>query len=352
MSLTATLPGVRLILAQATGVDVEGRRVRYVDAEDRPGELGYDRLVLSVGSVNKLLPVPGVTDHAHGYRGLPEALFLRDHLIRQLELADAADDVAEGDSRLTFVVVGAGYTGTEVAAHGQLLTQGALDRHPRLNGQRCRWILLDTASRILPELDRRLSRTAAPVLRDRGVDVRIGTSVAEATDDGVRLSDNTFVATRSLIWCVGVRPDPLVDDLGLATQRGRLVVDAYLAVPDHPDIYACGDAAAVPDATRPGQVTAMTAQHAQRQGRLAAVNVAATYGRGSRRPYRHRDLGFAVDLGAGKAAANPLHVPLSGPAAAAVTGAYHLLALPSNRFRVAVDTLLNTVTPAKWCSWG
>jgi NADH dehydrogenase len=343
VSLTATLPGVRLVLAQATGVDVEGRRVRYRDADGRDGELGYHRLVLSVGSVNKLLPIPGVADHAHGYRGLPEALYLRDHLVKEVELADTAEDATERDARLTFVVVGAGYTGTEVTAHGQLLTQGALDRHPRLAGSRCRWLLLDTAPRILPELDPHLSATATRVLAGRGVDVRVGTSVSEATADGVRLSDGAMIRSRSLIWCVGVRPDPLVGDLGLTTQRGRLVVDEYLTVPGHPEIFACGDAAAVPDLTRPGQLTGMTAQHAQRQGLLAADNVAASCGHGRYRRYRHRDLGFLVDLGSGQAAANPLHVPLSGRPASAVTGAYHLLSLPANRVRVAVDTALNTV---------
>jgi NADH dehydrogenase len=344
VSLTATLPGARLVLGQAAGADVAARRVQYVDADGRSQEVGYDRLVLAVGSVNKLLPVPGVTDHAHGYRGLPEALYLRDRLIRQIELADAAEHEAEREALLTFVVVGAGYTGTEVTAHGQLLTQDALDQHPRLAGQRARWLLLDTAARILPELDPHLSRTAEQVLRRRGVTVRTGTSITEATAAGVHLSDGGFVPSRTLIWCVGVRPDPLVGALGLPTRRGRLVVDDYLAVPGHPEIYACGDAAAVRDVTRPGQLTGMTAQHAQRQGTLAAANVAAGYGFGRRRRYRHRDLGFLVDLGAAQAAANPLHVPLAGPLASAVTGAYHLLALPANRWRVAADTALTTIS--------
>ena len=152
---------------------------------------------------------------------------------------------------------------------------------------------------------------------------------------------------RTLVWCVGVRPDPLVDDLGLKTERGRLVVDPYLAVPDHPEILACGDAAAVPDLTRPGQVTAMTAQHATRQGALAARNVAAALGRGKRRRYKHHDLGFVVELGGLDAAASPLGVPLSGLAATAVTKGYHLLAMPGNRVRVAADWLLDALLPTQ-----
>jgi NADH dehydrogenase len=116
-------------------------------------------------------------------------------------------------------------------------------------------------------------------------------------------------------------------------------------VPGFPDVLACGDAAAVPDLTRPGQITSMTAQHASRQGRTAAHNLAASFGQGERRAYKHRDLGFAVDLGGFQAAADPLGVPLSGPAAKAVTRGYHLMAMPGNRVRVGADWLLDAALP-------
>jgi NADH dehydrogenase len=121
------------------------------------------------------------------------------------------------------------------------------------------------------------------------------------------------------------------------------MVDEFLAVSGHPDVFAVGDAAATPDLTQPGQLTAMTAQHAQRQGKAAARNVAASLGHGSRKPYKHRDLGFVVDLGGWQAVANPLHVPLSGPLAQLVTRAYHLYALPANRLRVAADWFINGI---------
>ncbi|GAB2584604.1 hypothetical protein Aab01nite_53960 [Paractinoplanes abujensis] len=337
--LADSLRGVRVVLGEATGVDPARRRVRYRDPEGRAAELAYDRLLLTVGSVNKLLPIPGVADNAHGFRGLPEALYLRDHLIRQIEMAATADDVAERQARCTFVVVGAGYTGTEVTAQGQLLTAQVAARHPTLAGVHPRWLLVDHGQRVLGHLDRRLSDAAARTLHERGVEIRTGTSVTEATADGIRLDDGTFVSSRTLVWCVGVRPDPLVDDLGLRTEHGRLVVDAYLSVPDHRDIYACGDAAAVPDLTRPGELTAMTAQHAQRQGVLAADNIVAELRRGRRRAYRHSSLGFAVDLGGRRAAANPLGLALTGLPALTVTRGYHLVALPANRVRTATAWL-------------
>ena len=294
--------------------------------------------------MDKLLPIPGITDYAHGFRSIAEAAYLRDHIIRQLELASVAADPAERAARCTFVVVGAGYTGTEVTAHGQLLTTRLAQAVPGLAGQQIRWMLLDLASRVLAELDPRLSATAERVLRRRGVEVLTGESVAEAGDGYVQLTTGDKVVTRSLIWCVGVRADPLVDGLDLDTNRGRLDVDPYMQVPGAQGIWACGDCAAVPDLTRPGQLCGMTAQHAERQGKLVARNVAASLGHGTRKQYKHRDLGFLVDLGGLAGAANPLHIPLSGPAANALTRGYHLSAMSGNRLRVLTDWTLNAIT--------
>ena len=256
-----------------------------------------------------------------------------------------AADPEERRSRCTFVVVGAGYTGTEVTAQGQLMTTRIAKTMPNLAGQQIRWMLLDTAPRVLAQLDPHLSKAADRVLRRRGVEVLTGQSVTKAGDGYVQLSTGEKLSTRSLIWCVGVRADPLVDGLDLDTNRGRLVVDEFMAVPGAPDIYACGDCAAVPDLTRPGQVCGMTAQHAQRQGKQVARNVAATLGKGKAEPYKHADLGFLVDLGGLAGAANPLHVPLSGPAANAITRGYHLNAMSGNRMRVLTDWILNGLAP-------
>jgi NADH dehydrogenase len=176
VSLAATLPGVRLRVGEVHAVDLDARRVSYTDSEGGTHHLGYDRLVLAVGSVNKLLPIPGVAAHAHGFRGIAEALYLRDHIIRQAELAAASDPELRA-ARCTFVVVGAGYTGTEVAAQGVLLTAELAQGNRELAGQPMRWLLLDLAPRVLPELDPRLSATADRVLRERGVQVLTRTSV-------------------------------------------------------------------------------------------------------------------------------------------------------------------------------
>ncbi|GAA4629959.1 hypothetical protein GCM10023196_053420 [Actinoallomurus vinaceus] len=347
VSITATLPGVRLVLGTVTGLDPKTATVEYIDPEARPGTLGYDRLIVAVGSVTKVLPIEGATRHSHGFKGIPEALYLRDHMIRQVELAAVADDPAERAARLTFVVVGAGYSGTEVAAAGQLLTRALIRRNPLLRGERARWLLLQLGDHVLPEMRPRMRATAERVLTRRGVEVRLGTSINRAASEGVTLTDGEFVGARTVVWTTGVRPDPVVDGFGLPTAAGgRVAVDEYMAVRDHPGIYAAGDVAAVPDLTRPGQITPMTGQHATRQGKVVARNVAASLGlHGRARPYRHRNLGFVVDLGGWKAAADPLGVPLSGVLAKAVTRGYHLWSIPANRPRILTDWVLDAVLP-------
>ncbi|WP_132301529.1 NAD(P)/FAD-dependent oxidoreductase [Kribbella sp. VKM Ac-2568] len=347
VSLPDRLPKVKLVLGTVSHIDIDGHRVEWVSPEGRRSAMEFDRLVLAAGSVNKLLPIPGVAEYAHGFRGISEALYLRDHITRQLELAASTDDRDEREARCTFVVVGAGYTGTEVAAQGQLFTARLVRQLPALRNQRVRWLLADLAERLLPGLSPRMSTTAERVLRRRGVEVCVGQSVDYAGPECLRMTTGEEIATRSLIWCVGVRPDPLVDALSLPTDHGRVEVHETLVVRGRAHVFACGDCAAVPDLTHPGSITGMTAQHAQRQGKLVARNVAASLTGHDLEPYQHHDLGFLVDLGGRKAAANPLHIPLSGLAAKTVTRGYHLLSLPGNRTRTAADWAINAMMPPR-----
>ena len=343
VGLHAALRRAKVLLGHVVAVNVQGHTatLRRLDGSDH--ELAWDRLVLAPGGVTRTFNIPGVAEHGLGLKTLAEAAYLRDHVLRELDNADAADDPARRRACCTFVVVGAGYSGTEVAAQMQHVTTRAAAEYPRLRAEDLRWVLVDLAPRVLPELDRGLGDDAMEVLRRRGVEVRLGTTVEEATEGKVRLSDGETIPTHTLVWCTGVTPSPLIETLGLPTERGRLVVGADLRVPGVPEVFAFGDAAAVPDLTQPGKLTGQTAQHAQRQGKLAARNVAASLGFGKAVPYRHRDLGFVVDLGGFEAVASPLGVALGGLPGLVVTRGYHLLALPSNgnRIRVALDWLLD-----------
>jgi NADH dehydrogenase len=338
-----------LRLGYAVGMDLGARTVTCSEHGSGPTTIGWDRLVLAPGSVTRTYDIPGLAEHAVGLKNLAEAAYLRDHVVRQLEDADATGDPAERRARCTFVVVGAGYTGTELAAQMSRFTRREARRYPRLSPSDIRWILLDLKPRVLPELAEALGRSAATVLEKRGVDVRLTCSVTEVGADAVRLTDGTSVPTKTVVWCAGIAPSPLMAKLGLPTTKGRLDVDAMLTVPSADGVFALGDAAAVPDVTKDGAPAAQTAQHALRQGVAAGRNVAASLGYGRARPYRHRDLGFVVDLGGPDAVANPFGVTLSGLPAAAVTRAYHLYAIgsPTNQIRVATDWALSALSPSQ-----
>ncbi len=356
VSLRRKLRRVRLVLGRVRDVDLAARTVS-VQRGGTTQELAWDHLVLTPGSITRQFEIPGVPEHARGLKTLVEAVYLRDHLLEQLDLADAQPDTEAGRAAraemLTVVAVGAGYTGTEFVAQAQRWLTRIERRWDRTRARDVRWVLVDVAPAVLPELGPQLGAHALTVLRDRGVDVRLETSVASADDTRVVLTDGSTIRTRTLVWGAGVVASPLVAALGLPTRRGRLVTDTDLSVPGVPGLWAAGDAAAVPDlAVAPGEDGALpdtqpTAQHAQRQGTAVGRNVAAALGHGTPRRYRHRDLGLVADLGGLDAVARPLGIRLTGPVAKVVTRGYHLLVLPAtaNRVRVAADWLFQSVLP-------
>ena len=346
--LMTTLSQARVIRGNATAVDVAGNVVHYTGRDGVSRDLAFDRLLLAPGAVTRLLDIPGLAEHAIGLKTVTEALYLRDRILALLETASLVADPVKRRAALTFVVVGAGYAGVELTAQMARLTANLLPLHPKLDPDDLHWVLLDVADAVMPELGPSLGRSALALLRNRRVDVRLGVSLRTITDAQVTLTDGSSLDCSTVIWCAGVTANPLIGTMQLPSTKGRLVVDDYLRVPGHPHIYAIGDAAAVPDltadadekGTRP--LCPPTAQHAMRQATAAARNISADLGRGTARPYRHRDLGLVVDLGGPDAAATPLGVPLRGRLAKLVTRGYHLYALPTatRRVRVALDWML------------
>ena len=346
--LASTLKRARIVRGQATAIDLDARSVAYTDADDAGGQLSYDRLLLAPGSVSRLLDIAGLAEHAVGLKTVTEALFLRDHLLARLETATVVTDPVRRRAALTFVVVGAGYAGVELTAQMARLTANLLPLHPAVQAVDVHWLLVDVAEAVMPELGARLGESALQLLKQRRVDVRLGVSLTNVTDSQVSLSDGTVLDCSTVIWCAGVTANPLIASLSLPTAKGRLVVDDCLRVPGRPEVYAIGDAAAVPDLTKPvgadghHPLCPPTAQHAMRQATAAARNIRADLNHGTPTPYRHHDLGLVVDLGGPDAAATPLGIHLRGRLAKVVTRGYHLYALPTakRRVRVAIDWAL------------
>jgi NADH dehydrogenase len=364
VSLRQVLRRTRLVLGHALSADRAGRTVDVVPTErdaDGPAEsLPWDRLLVAPGSVTRSFPIPGVSEQAHGVKTLTEAVFVRDHLLTQLDIADSLPHEtrydAERRERMTVVAVGAGYTGTEVVAQTHRWLSRVASRWTQLDVSDVRWVLVDVAPTVLPELGPRLGAYALSVLRSRGIEVRLGVSVASVEGQTITLTDGTAIPSRTLIWSAGIAASPLVATLGLPLVGRRLITDEQMRAAE--GVWAVGDAAAVPDLARnvapgePAPITSPTAQHAQRQGNVVGYNIAASLGYGSARVYRHKDLGLVADLGGTKAVAKPLGIELTGVTGKAVARGYHLLALPNmgNRVRVLSDWVLNALLPSQSAS--
>ncbi|RDG32631.1 NAD(P)/FAD-dependent oxidoreductase [Streptomyces corynorhini] len=344
VSLRRGLRHTRVIPGGSIGVDTDAKVCVIRKITDEIIDERYDYLVLAPGSVTRTFDIPGLSEHALGMKTLAEAAYLRDHVIAQLDLADAATDPAERASRLRFIVVGGGYAGTETAACLQRITVAAARRYPRLDARLIKWHIVDVAPKLMPELGDKLGSDALRILRDRGIEVSLGVSVARVEPEQVTLTDGRTLPCRTLVWTAGVTASPLLATLGAETVRGRLSVTSRLTVPGADGVFALGDAAAVPDLDKgEGAVCPPTAQHAQRQGRTAADNVAASLRGTALRSYVHKDLGLVVDLGGRDAVSRPLGLQLTGMPAQAVARGYHLMALRTNvaKVRTVTNWLLN-----------
>jgi len=328
-------PHAELLLGHVRRLD-EDRRVVEVETPSAGAfELGYEQLVLALGSVARTLPVPGLAEHALGFKDLADAITLRNRVLRELEAAAAELDPAAATSHLTFVFVGAGYAGVEALAELSDLVTDALRYYPGLRSARQRWVLVDAAPKILPEIPTRLGDYAARELARRGVEIHVGTTLESIGPHEAVLSNGVRVPTRTLVWTAGVKAHPLLAELGLPLdERGRVLVDTLLRVRGRERIWALGDAAAVPNTRTPAHVDPPTCQHALRQARRLARNL-----QGDPEPYGYRMLGQVATLGRYKGVADVLGLRLRGFPGWFVTRSYHLLQLPltSRKLRVVAD---------------
>jgi NADH dehydrogenase len=331
--LRVMCPHAELLLGEATGIDLE-TRTATVRTDVGTQVVRWSELVLALGAVPRVAPVPGLTEHGLSFKSLADAIYLRNHVLRELEAADAATDDTERARRLTFVFVGAGYAGVEALAELSDLVEDAARYYPRLKGVPRRWVLVDAAPKILPEIPSRLGEYAARELTQRGVEIHVDTTLDSVSDDEVVLAGGRRIPTRTLVWTAGVAANPLLQELGLPLdERNRVEVDELLRVRGHEHVWSLGDCARVPN-TKSDRPDPPTCQHALRQARRLAKNL-----QGDLQPYGYRMLGQVATLGRYKGIADVLGIRLRGFPGWFVTRSYHLYQLPllSRKLRVVVD---------------
>ena len=329
-----------LRLARVTGADPGLSELHLCTADGREESLRYDQLIVSLGSVSRVLPVPGLAEHALGFKNLADAIALRNRAVWALEVAEGLDDSELRRQYLTFVFVGAGYAGVEGIAELQDFVADMLDSYPRCRLEGTRWILVEARDRIMPEIPPGLAEFAASELRGRGLEIRTGTQLDSIDEDSATLSTGERIPTRTVCWTAGVKPPRVISELGLPLAHGRIKVDRTMRVEGRDNVWAIGDAAAVPDpAKRYREPTPPTCQHALRQGRVVGSNVAAALRDRKPRPFRYRTLGVFVDMGRHKAVATVVGVQLRGFPAWFAARTYHLMMMPgvARRVRLMVD---------------
>jgi NADH dehydrogenase len=343
--LRERLRRTRLIAGTVESIDHAQRRATVCDAAGHRRDLEYRTLVLSPGSVPVSLPVPGL-DEAVGFKTLADAIWLRNRVLHQLEVADAQPAGDRRRAMLTFTFVGGGYAGVEALAEMESLVRDTLRRYPNLRLDDTRWVLVEAQDRLLPGLDRKLAVYTERVLKRRGVELHLSTRMESGAGRRVVLSDGTEYHSDTIVWTVGQRPSPFVAAAGFPLdERGRVIVDDHLRVVGVPDAYAIGDSAAVPDPE--GGICPPTAQHALREGLRCGRNVAADYGAGEARPFTYRNRGLAVTLGRGQGTAQVKRFTFTGWPAWWMGRSYHLLMMPgaSRKARIVTDWTLSLLFP-------
>lgn len=320
-------------MATVTGVDLDARRV---DLDAGP-PLPYDFLILAAGSVNDTFGVPGVADNAFPLKSLPDAMALRNHLLEHFEQAHTDPSLVDAGF-LTVVVAGGGPTGVEVSGALSELFRVLGRDFPALDVRRASVVLVEMGDHLLNGFHPSSQAEALRTLRSRGVEVRLGTRIAEATPDGVTFDDGTVVPTRTLVWAAGVRANPVADLLGVEQSRsGTVVVNEDLSIPGHPEAFVIGDMAGFSDARGP---LPMVAPVAQQGARHVAAGIGARLGGRATRAFRYRDKGKMATVGRHSAVADlPLGIRLGGTPGWLSWLGLHLVLLVGARNRAAV--LLN-----------
>jgi len=351
--LRKLLRKVEVLVGDVNQIDLPNKRVLISHGyRNHSLQIDYDHLVIALGSVTNFYDIPGLADLAVPMKSLGDAIQLRTQIIRHLEEANSECDPADRQSLLTFVVAGGGFAGVETVAALNDFVREALPFYPNLSEDMLRVILVHSGSVILPELGESLGRHTHKVLTRRGVEIRLNTRVRSVTETEVCLAFTAPIPSCNLVWTAGTVPSPIVSSLPCLKERGRIVVNQFLRVPDWPDVWAVGDCAFVPDIRNPGKSHPPTAQHAIREGKVVAQNIAAALLSRPLRSFSFRTIGLLASIGRRTGVGRIFGFNFSGFFAWWMWRTIYLSKLPGldKKVRVAFDWTLDLLFPKDVCA--
>lgn len=330
------LKRARFIMGEVSEIDLEGKRVRY--RTDVPRTLDYEHLVLACGAVANLAILPGMAEHAVPLKTVGDALFLRNHVLRRLEQAEAEEGDARRSWLTSFVVIGGGFSGVEAAGQIADFLKAALRYYRNVSAENCRVVIIHDGPRLLPEVSKRLSAFALSRMRRRGIAIHLETMVARVDERGVDLASGERIEGGTVIGTIGTAPTKLVRDLPVAKRRGRIETAGDMSVPGRPGLWALGDCAAVPSAGD-GATAPPTTQAAIREAVWLAENVVRALDGRPTQPFTFRSRGQIAAIGDRKAVAEIFGACFAGFFAWILWRAFHLSRFPTlwRKLRVALE---------------
>ncbi|TCP56341.1 NADH dehydrogenase [Tamaricihabitans halophyticus] len=345
--LRRVLKRCHVLTARVTDVQHGERKVTVERPDGQIDELGYDVLVVALGSVARLLPVPGLNEQGIAFRTIGEAIYLRNHVMSKLDQASSTTDPELRKRLLTFTFVGGGFAGIEALGELEDMARFATRYYENIEPEDLRWVLVEAAGRILPEVRESLGVYTVLQLEKRGIEVNLSTMVKSFEGGKVELSDGNEFESDTIVWTAGVKANPVLktSDLPL-DQRKRVKATAALQIEGMPDAWTAGDNAAVPDLSKtaddPTATCAPNAQHAVRQAQHMAKNIVAVLRGKKPKEYFHKNVGSVASLGLHKGVADVYNIKARGFIAWGMHRAYHVSRMPTfnRKARITVDWLL------------
>ncbi|HYI14795.1 MAG TPA: NAD(P)/FAD-dependent oxidoreductase [Thermomicrobiales bacterium] len=344
-------PQARLYVGDVTGIDLANQRVEIrhglYQHRQTPRTLYYDHVVLALGGVPSVSRIPGLAEYAFDVQRLSNAFALRNHVIDTLEQAAIERDPAARERLLTYVVIGGGPTGVEIAAEINSLVDEAVQFYAGIERSDLRVIIVEYAPRILGPMPENLAAFAAQALEERGIELLVNTGVERIERHLVVLNNGESIHAETVVGSVGVDINPLIRDLDAPhDERGRLVAHDTLRVGDYPNVWAVGDNARVMDPTT-GKPYPQTGQHAVRQAKRVAGNIAAAIKGEPLKPMNYKTRGKMVALGRRNAIAEVFGKHFSGFPAWFIWRSYYLTQMPlfDKRVRVVFSWTIDLLAP-------